>query len=123
MPIQFRQLTITDEDMERFRLYVAEPDVFGCTLWTGGVSSNCYGSFWLDGGTVAAHRVAYEWENGPIPEGLILDHVWDRGCRSTLCVNSAHLEPVTVAENNRRGYAAAQWRAALWVRTEMDEAA
>lgn len=121
MPVLTRQLTITDEDMERFRLYVAAPDVFGCTLWTGGVNSKCYGSFWLDGGTVAAHRVAYEYEIEPIPPGLFLDHVWDRGCRSTLCVNTAHLEPVTNAENQRRAAAAALWRASVWVRTELDE--
>lgn len=46
-----------------------------------------------------AHRWAYERYVGPIPEGLELDHL----CRVTLCVNPAHLEPVTHAENMRRG--------------------
>lgn len=35
---------------------------------------------------------------GPIPEGLHLDHL----CRVRRCVNPAHLEPVTQAENNYR---------------------
>lgn len=48
-----------------------------------------------------AHRYAFELHRGPIPEGLELDHL----CRSTLCVNPAHLEPITHRENIRRGYA------------------
>ena len=50
-----------------------------------------------------AHRFAYELLVGPIPEGLTLDHVKARGCTSTLCVNPAHLEPVTNEVNILRG--------------------
>ena len=46
-----------------------------------------------------AHRVSYEMAKGSIPPGLQLDHL----CRTTLCVNPAHLEPVTPKENIRRG--------------------
>jgi hypothetical protein len=48
-----------------------------------------------------AHRFAYELLVGPIPDGLALDHL----CLTTGCVNPAHLEPVTVAENSRRAAA------------------
>lgn len=48
-----------------------------------------------------AHRVAYEALVGPIPGGLVLDHL----CRNPGCYNPTHLEPVTNAENIRRGYA------------------
>ncbi|MDQ1426633.1 MAG: hypothetical protein QOK39_109 [Acidimicrobiaceae bacterium] len=47
---------------------------------------------------VWVHRWSYEQLVGPIPDGLVLDHL----CRVTACVNPAHLEPVTLAENFRR---------------------
>lgn len=45
------------------------------------------------------HRVAYLNLVGPIPEGLVLDHL----CRVRHCVNPSHLEPVTLSENMLRG--------------------
>jgi hypothetical protein len=57
-------------------------------------------------GKVFSHRLAYEGLVGPIPEGLTLDHL----CRNPGCFNPAHLEPVTAAENIRRG-TQGQWQA------------
>lgn len=77
-----------------------------CWRWTGAVNHDGYGVIREGGrGTVnlRAHRVVYEVLVGPIPEGLDLDHVWARGCSSRRCVNPAHLEPVTRAENVLRG--------------------
>lgn len=45
------------------------------------------------------HRAAYEIAVGSIPESLTLDHL----CRIRSCWRPAHLEPVTLAENIRRG--------------------
>ncbi len=49
--------------------------------------------------SVKAHRLMYERLVGPIPEGLVIDHL----CRNRTCVNPDHLEPVTQSENVRRG--------------------
>lgn len=46
-----------------------------------------------------AHRVVYEQVVGPIPDGLVLDHL----CRVRCCCNPDHLEPVTHIENIMRG--------------------
>jgi hypothetical protein len=49
---------------------------------------------------VLAHRLAVEVATGrPIPDGMTVDHL----CRNRRCVNPAHLEIVSMAENLRRG--------------------
>lgn len=73
----------------------------GCWEWTGR-SCKGYGRLSIKGTDHLAHRLAYEVFIGPIPEGLVLDHVVARGCRTTLCVNPNHLEAVTQAENLAR---------------------
>jgi len=78
-----------------------ERDPSGCWLWTGARNRDGYGQLWL-GRIVYVHRWAYERFVGPIPEGLEIDHL----CRVPACCNPAHLEPVTHAENIRRGYEA-----------------
>jgi hypothetical protein len=76
------------------------PELGPCWLWTR--PYRIYPMLHYHGQPVNAHRVAYIETTGPIPDGLHLDHL----CRVTSCVNPAHLEPVTQAENNRRQKAA-----------------
>ena len=73
-------------------------DRSGCWLWTGATDGHGYGQINVGGRPVKAYRLAYELLVGPIPAGFHIDHL----CRVRLCVNAAHLEPVTVDENNRR---------------------
>ncbi|WBB73252.1 HNH endonuclease signature motif containing protein [Micromonospora sp. WMMD1128] len=76
-----------------------DPAETGCWLWTAGLVDG-YGRFMVTRqANRAAHRVAYEGLIGPIPDGLVLDHL----CRVRNCVNPAHLEPVTILENVMRG--------------------
>jgi hypothetical protein len=85
---------------ERFWRRVEKTD--SCWLWRGGQGvsrSQRYGVYKTpDGKRRGAHVIAYELTIGPVPPGKHLDHL----CKTTLCVNPAHLEPVTPAENNRR---------------------
>lgn len=94
---------------QRFWAFVEKTET--CWLWTGGTNEG-YGVLWLNGKNVKAHRFAYELLVGPIPDGLVLDHVVARGCQWRHCVNPAHLEPVTERVNILRGSSplAVAWR-------------
>lgn len=82
----------------RFWTHVDKTDT--CWLWTGAVAGGDYGRFALTAHhMVQAHRWSYEQWHGPLPDGLVLDHL----CRVHRCVNPAHLEPVANRENILRG--------------------
>jgi hypothetical protein len=71
-----------------------------CWIWKGTKQIGGYGVFKIHGKSMQrAHRLAYAWLRGPIPDGLTLDHL----CRVTACVNPEHLEPVEMVENVMRG--------------------
>ncbi len=71
----------------------------GC--WVAAPPHDRYGYARL--GDQGLHRVVYSLLVGPIPAGLVLDHVRARGCVWSCCVNPAHLEPVTNRINILRG--------------------
>lgn len=75
---------------------IKSPD--GCWEWTAATRDG-YGLFRVEGKLVSAHRWRWEWDNGPVPEGLELDHL----CRNRRCVRPDHIEAVTHKENVRRG--------------------
>jgi hypothetical protein len=86
------------EFWNRVSLYVDGTES-GCWEWAGTRQSQGYGVFVYGGLRRMAHRDAYEWQYGPIPHGLVLDHL----CVNPPCVRPDHLEPVTDAENTLRG--------------------
>lgn len=65
-----------------------------CVEWEGRRTDLGYGR---RGGRLA-HRVAYEEQVGPIPEGHDLDHL----CENRACVNVLHLKPATRLEHLAR---------------------
>jgi hypothetical protein len=70
----------------------------GCWLWAGTIEENGYGRVYHAGRVVQAHRAVWIESGLPLDASLELDHL----CRTRGCVNPAHLEPVTRAENARR---------------------
>ncbi|WP_460986359.1 HNH endonuclease signature motif containing protein [Sphingobium sp. TomTYG75] len=58
-----------------------------------------YGNFSIMNKNIRAHRVSYIIHKGPIPEGMVIDHL----CRNPCCVNPHHLEAVTSGVNSLRG--------------------
>lgn len=79
-----------------------------CWLWTRSCNGKGYAEIKLAGRRHGVHRLAYELLVGPVPEGLVLDHL----CRVRRCVNPDHLEPVTNRENLLRGEGASAKNAA-----------
>lgn len=83
-----------------------------CWPWTGYVDTDGpgYGQFWNGDTLVKAHRHAFELANGPITEGLVIDHAChnasecqDVPCNHRACCNPHHLEAVTQSINSIRG--------------------
>ena len=70
-----------------------------CWEWTAAKDRRGYGKVQVNGRAWLAHRWAYESTVAVVPEGMELDHL----CRNPGCVRPDHLEPVTHAENVRRG--------------------
>ncbi len=71
-----------------------------CWIWTGSPNSAGYGTIRMPGRggkTVLAHRLAFEFNSGSIPNGLCVLHE----CDTPLCVNPSHLFLGTVLDNNK----------------------
>lgn len=89
-------LELTRREMHRLVSKFVVGD--GCWEWNAGCNEG-YGWFELRGRNRRAHAVVYEWLIGPVPNGLVLDHL----CRNRACVRPDHLEPVTNQTNVLRG--------------------
>lgn len=81
---------------ERFWSKVNKDAPKGCWEWTSSHDGR-YGTFSLNKRKPKAHRLSFEWSNGPIPDGMQIDHM----CWNTRCVNPDHLRLASNAENNQ----------------------
>lgn len=105
-PVSLRPYVMRPESIsliDWFHMHIEPDPVSGCWLWTLGKTGRGYGYICADGRNVRVHVWAYRTFVGPIPDGLVIDHVRARGCISKMCVNPAHLEAVTHVENVMRG--------------------
>jgi len=92
---QYRQ-QVDGSDEQRFWNYVLDPDLkSGCMLWAGRVSALGRGVFRSNKQEDTAHRAAYKFCFGEIPEGLVICHK----CDIEICVNPDHLYAATQTQN------------------------
>lgn len=68
----------------------------GCWAWDGRSDANGYFRVAFGGQIDGVHRTAYRVANGPIPEGMTVDHI----CFEKGCVNPDHLRLLSRAENS-----------------------
>lgn len=95
-----RLQSLDPKDAARVAAYT-EVSTTGCWLWTASLTvRGGYAQMNVGGGKVVrVHRWLYASLVGPVDPSLDLDHL----CRVRRCVNPDHLEPVSRAENLRRG--------------------
>lgn len=68
-----------------------------CLIWTGATVSG-YGQMFFDSKGIWTHRYVWERANGPIPEGMVVDHL----CFIPACCNIDHLRVVSRRQNSQR---------------------
>lgn len=91
---------------------VDRDEATGCLVSRYSVGSHGYAQVgWHDhelGKTVMrlCHRVAWEAANGPIPEGMTVDH---EECHNRKCIELTHLRLLTNLENARRNQPGRNW--------------
>lgn len=94
-------------DLQRFLLHITVDPTSGCHIWTGAKNARGYGQFSVrrakdekrtsrwGNKRVIAHKWLFELIHGLVPDGYEVDHK----CVNCSCVNLAHLQLLTKAQN------------------------
>ena len=92
---EFVTFVITETPEEAFALRTEWQG--DCLIWTGTKTKEGYGRIHVNGKSQLVHRYAWERVNGPIPEGMFIDH---KDHCDEACVNVDHLRLATNAQNS-----------------------
>lgn len=91
-----RILNLSAAEIERFwnKLDVGGED--DCWNFKGKLNRGGYGQLYVaGGGPLLVHRIAFTLANGPISQGMAIDHL----CHNRACANPGHLREATAGEN------------------------
>lgn len=69
----------------------------GCHHWVRSTTHDGYAHAQIDGRLRYIHRVIWERANGPLAEGMTVDHT----CFNASCINLAHLRELDFMTNSR----------------------
>jgi hypothetical protein len=97
--------THMEKVLKRFYNNISPEPMSGCWLWLGPCFKEGYANVFVKGKNALGHRFSYSVHNGPIPDGLQVNHI----CDNKNCVNPAHLYVGTQKQNvqdilNRKGF-------------------
>jgi len=102
----FANRPIPPKTARKFALAYLLDEETGCWNTTYSVAKRGNGyaqASWQDDGRAygtGAHRAAWTYWNGPIPDGMTIDHM----CKNRACVNPDRLRMLTNSQNARRQY-------------------
>lgn len=72
----------------------------GCLEWTGYRNRQGYGQVKWQGRLWPVHKLVWTLTNGPVPDGLVVDH---QECDNPPCAEVSHLAPKPRGANTLRG--------------------
>jgi hypothetical protein len=97
--------TYERDEAKRQAMIAAQEPYPGCVLWHLSLNMAGYGQKVVRGKLWLAHRWVWTQANGPIPEGMQINH----HCDTPACVNLDHLYLGTQSDNTRDQIERGRW--------------